>query len=77
VISATLSDPQPDSGVQPLSTMLMVDTQVVTQQVSTATGFAYTPTQRLAEGNHSVSAWAHDQAGNQAQSGPWSFEVAG
>jgi RHS repeat-associated protein len=74
VISASLSDPAPGSGIQPLSTTLIVDSQVVTPQVSTATGFAYTPTQRLAEGNHSVSAWAYDQAGNQATSA-WSFEV--
>jgi hypothetical protein len=51
-----------------------VDSQVVTPQVSTIIGFAYTPTQRLAEGNHSVSAEVYDQAGNQATS-DWSFEV--
>ncbi|MEJ2557885.1 MAG: Ig-like domain-containing protein, partial [Anaerolineae bacterium] len=38
-------------------------------------GFAYTPTQRLAEGVHTVTAQVYDQAGNQTQSGPWSFTV--
>jgi hypothetical protein len=64
VISATLSDPQPGSvacpelcrRVQPLSTTLLVDSQVVTPQVSTTTGFAYTPTQRLSESGR--SGWA-------------------
>jgi hypothetical protein len=74
VISATLSDPQPGSGVQPLSTTLMIDSQVVTPQVNTTTGFAYTPTQRLANGPHSVSAEVYDQGGNQATSA-WSFTV--
>jgi hypothetical protein len=75
VISATLSDPEPGSGVQPLSTTLIVDSEVVTPQVNTAGGFAYTPSVRLADGVHSVTAQVYDQAGNQAQSGPWSFTV--
>jgi RHS repeat-associated protein len=75
VISATLSDPQPGSGVQPLSTTLIIDSEVVTPQVNTAGGFAYTPSVRLAEGVHSVTAQVYDQAGNQTQSGPWSFTV--
>jgi YD repeat-containing protein len=75
VISATLSDPEPGSGVQPLSTTLIIDSQVVTPQVNTAGDFAYTPTQRLAEGVHSVTAQVYDQAGNQTQRGPWSFTV--
>jgi RHS repeat-associated protein len=49
---------------------------VVTPQVNTAGGFAYTPTQRLAEGVHSVTAQVYDRAGNQTQSGPWSFTVS-
>jgi hypothetical protein len=84
VISASLSDPsaslttgpQPGSGVQPLSTTLIIDSEVVTPQVNTASGFAYTPTQRLTEGVHTVTAQVYDQAGNQTQSGPWSFTVS-
>jgi RHS repeat-associated protein len=76
VISATLSDPEPGSGVQPLSTTLIIDSQVVTPQVNTAGGFAYTPTVRLTEGVHTVTAQVYDQAGNQTQSGPWSFTVS-
>jgi hypothetical protein len=76
VISATLSDPEPGSGVQPLSTTLIIDSEVVTPQVNTAGGFAYTPTVRLTEGVHSVTAQVYDQAGNQTQSGPWSFTVS-
>jgi hypothetical protein len=76
VISATLSDPQPGSGVQPLNTTLIIDSEVVTPQVNTAGGFAYTPTLRLTEGVHTVTAQVYDQAGNQAQSGPWSFTVS-
>jgi hypothetical protein len=34
MISASLSDPAPGSGIQPLSTTLMVDSQVVTPQVN-------------------------------------------
>jgi hypothetical protein len=75
VISATLSDPEPGSGVQPLSTMLIIDSGVVTPQVNTASGFAYTPTRRLADGVNSVTAQVYDQAGNQTQSGPWSFTI--
>jgi len=41
-ISATLSDPVPGSGVQPVSTTLILDSQVVTPQVNTAEGFACT-----------------------------------
>jgi RHS repeat-associated protein len=48
---------------------------VVTPQVNTAGGFAYTPSVRLTEGVHTVTAQVYDQAGNQAQSGPWSFTV--
>jgi YD repeat-containing protein len=69
VISATLTDPQPGSGVQPLSTTLIVDSEVVTPQVNTTGGFAYTPTLRLTEGVHTVTAQVYDQAGNQTQSG--------
>jgi hypothetical protein len=76
VISATLSDPEPGSGVQPLSTTLIIDSEVVTPQVNTAAGFAYTPTLRLTEGVHTVMAQVYDQAGNQTQSGPWSFTVS-
>jgi RHS repeat-associated protein len=76
VISATLSDPEPGSGVQPLSTTLIIDSEVVTPQVNTAGGFAYTPTVRLTEGVHTVTAQVYDQAGNQTQSGPWSFTVS-
>jgi RHS repeat-associated protein len=76
VISATLSDPEPGSGVQPLSTTLIIDSEVVTPQVNTAGGFAYTSSVRLTEGVHSVTAQVYDQAGNQAQSGPWSFTVS-
>jgi RHS repeat-associated protein len=75
LISASLSDPTPGSGVQPLSTTFILDSQVVTPQVNTAEGFAYTPTQRLEDGPHSVMAQVYDQAGNQAQTGPWSFSV--
>jgi RHS repeat-associated protein len=75
VISATLADPQPASGVQPLSTTLIIDSEVVTPQVNTTSSFAYTPTVRLTEGVHSVTAQVYDQAGNQPQSGPWSFTV--
>jgi hypothetical protein len=75
VISATLSDPEPGSGVQPLSTTLIVDSEVVAPQVNTTSGFAYTPSVRLTEGVHTVTAQVYDQAGNQAQSGPWSFTV--
>jgi hypothetical protein len=75
VISATLYDPEPGSGVQPLSTTLIIDGQVVTPQVNTTSGFAYTPTVRLTEGVHSVTAQVYDQAGNQTQSGPWSFTI--
>jgi hypothetical protein len=61
----------------------MIDNQVVTPQVSTAAGFAYTSTERLADGSHSLVAQAYDQAcaelrrsiGNQTQTGPWSFEI--
>jgi hypothetical protein len=76
VISATLTDPEPGSGVQPLSTTLIVDSEVVTPQVNTTSGFAYTPTVRLTDGEHTVTAQVYDQAGNQAQSGPWSFTVS-
>jgi RHS repeat-associated protein len=48
---------------------------VVTPQVNTTSGFAYTPSVRLAEGVHTLTAQVYDQAGNQAQSGPWSFTV--
>jgi hypothetical protein len=65
VISAALYDPQPGLGVQPLSTTLIIDSEVVTPQVNTAGGFAYTPTVRLTEGVHSVTAQVYDQAGNQ------------
>ncbi len=65
IISTTLTDPAPGSGVQPLSTTLIIDSQVVTPQVKTADGFAYTPTVRLVEGVHSVTAQVYDQAGNQ------------
>jgi YD repeat-containing protein len=83
VISATLTDPstslrtgpEPGSGVQPLSTTLIIDSEAVTPQVNTAGGFAYTPTIRLTEGVHTVTAQVYDQAGNQTQSGPWSFTV--
>ncbi|MEJ2559729.1 MAG: Ig-like domain-containing protein, partial [Anaerolineae bacterium] len=75
VISATLTDPEPGSGVQPLSTTLIIDSQVVTPQVNTTGGFAYTPTVRLTDGVHSITAQVYDQAGNQTQSGPWSFTV--
>jgi hypothetical protein len=75
IISATLSDPEPGSGVQPLSTTLIIDSEVVTPQVNTAGGFAYTPAVRLTDGVHTVTAQVYDQAGNQAQSGPWSFTV--
>jgi hypothetical protein len=75
VISATLTDPERGSGVQSLSTTLIIDSEVVTPQVNTVSGFAYTATQRLAEGVHSVTAQVYDQAGNQTQSGPWSFTV--
>jgi hypothetical protein len=76
VISATLSDPEPGSGVQPLSATLIVHSEEVTPQVNTTSSFAYTPTLRLAEGVHTVTAQVYDQAGNQAQSGPWSFAVS-
>lgn len=56
VISASLSDSTPGLGVQPLSTTLILDGQAVTPQVSTASGFAYAPTQRLVEGSHAVVA---------------------
>jgi hypothetical protein len=55
---------------QPLSTTLILDSEVVTPQANTAGGFAFTPTVRLADGVHSVTAQVYDQAGNQAQSGP-------
>jgi RHS repeat-associated protein len=61
--------------VQPLSTTLIIDSEVVTPQVNTTSGFAYTPTVRLTEGVHTVTAQVYDQAGNQTQSGPWSFTV--
>jgi hypothetical protein len=85
VISATLSDPEPGSGacpehcrrVEPLSTTLILDSEVVTPQVNTAEGFAYTPTQKLAEGEHSATARAYDVAGNQTETGPWTFNVVG
>jgi RHS repeat-associated protein len=48
---------------------------VVTPQVNTAEGFAYTPAQRLEDGPHSVTARAYDQAGNQTQTAPWGFSV--
>jgi hypothetical protein len=48
---------------------------VVTPQVNTAEGFEYTPETRLAEGPHSVTAQVYDRAGNQAQTGPWTFSV--
>jgi hypothetical protein len=75
VISASLTDPQPGSGVQPLSTTLIIDSQVVTPHVNTTSGFAYTPTVRVTEGMHSVTAQVYDQAGNQTQSDPWSFTL--
>jgi hypothetical protein len=62
--------------VQPLSTTLMLDSEVVTPQVNTTSSFAYTPSVRLTEGVHTVTAQVYDQAGNQAQSGPWSFTVS-
>jgi YD repeat-containing protein len=65
VISATLTDPELGSGVQPLSTTLIIDSEVVTPQVNTAGGFAYTPTVCLTEGVHSVTAQVYDQAGKQ------------
>jgi hypothetical protein len=75
VISVILTDPQPGSGVQPLSTTLIIDSQVVTPQVNTTSSFAYTPTVRLTEGVHTVTAQAYDQAGDQTQSDPWSFTL--
>jgi hypothetical protein len=64
VISATLADPAPGSGVQPLSTTLIIDSEVVTPQVNTAGGFADMPSVCLTEGVHSVTAQVYDQAGN-------------
>jgi hypothetical protein len=47
-----VSRPQPGSGVQPLSTALILDSEVVASQVNTAGGFTYTPIHRLAERIH-------------------------
>jgi hypothetical protein len=40
-------------------------------------GFGYTPEERLVEGEHLVTAQVYDQAGNQAETGPWIFNVVG
>jgi hypothetical protein len=43
---------EPSLGGQPVSTLLIIDSEVVTPQVNTTSGFAYTPTWRQAEGIH-------------------------
>ncbi len=65
----------PGFGVQPLNTTLTVDGEAVTPQVNSAGGFEYTPEVRLAQSEHSVTAQIYDWAGNQAQTGPWTFTV--
>ncbi len=49
---------------------------MVTLQINTAGSFTYTPTLRLTEGVHSVTAQVHDQPGNQPQVGPWILTMA-
>jgi RHS repeat-associated protein len=73
-ISASLADPSPGAGVQPVSTTLVLDNELVSPQLNTDAWFTYSPPQPLADGIHYVVARVYDRAGNSTQAS-WSFEI--
>ncbi len=74
-ISATVSDEEGGSGINPSSIQMILDGNLVSHSYDSSTGLvSYTPTTPLLEGLHTVNLSVSDNSGNTA-SASWSFTV--